>query len=82
MTLFKYLSSRNMKIDDKDKSELLRILYSAHSMKLYIRNVHVIRLMDGVNNGENNEDDNIVRKPSPMRTRSRKIKGDGVWFRW
>ena len=80
--LFKYLTSRNMKIDDKDKSELVRILYSAHSMKPYIKNVHVIRLMEGNNNSENNEDDNIVRKTSPMRTRSRKIKGDGVWFRW
>ena len=51
-------------------------------MKPYIKNVHVIRLMEGNNNSENNEDNDIVRKTSPMRTRSRKIKGDGVWFRW
>ena len=78
--LFKYLSSRNMKIDVKDRSELSRLLYSAHSMKPYIKNVHVIRLMEGDNNEV--EDDIIVRKSTPMRTRSRKIKGDGVWFRW
>ena len=78
--LFKYLSSRNMKIDEKDRSELARLLYSAHSMKPYIKNVHVIRLMEGVNNEV--EDDIVVRKTTPMRTRSRKIKGDGVWFRW
>ena len=78
--LFKYLSSRNMRIDVKDRSDLTRLLYSAHSMKPYIKNVHVIRLMEGVNNEV--EDDIIVRKSTPMRTRSRKIKGDGVWFRW
>ena len=78
--LFKYLTSRNMKIDVKDRSELTRLLYSAHSMKPYIKNVHVIRLMEGVNNEV--EDDIIVRKSTPMRTRLRKIKGDGVWFRW
>ena len=78
--LFKYLTTRNMKIDVKDRSELSRLLYSAHSMKPYIKNVHVIRLMEGVNNEV--EDDIIVRKPTPMRTRLRKIKGDGVWFRW
>ena len=78
--LFKYLSSRNMKIDVKDRSELSRLLYSAHSMKPYIKNVHVIRLMEGDNNEV--EDDIIVRKSTPMRTRSRKIKGDGLWFRW
>ena len=78
--LFKYLTSRNMKIDVKDRSELSRLLYSAHSMKPYIKNVHVIRLMEGVNNEV--EDDIVVRKPSPMRTRLRKIKGDGVWFSW
>ena len=78
--LFKYLSSRNMKIDEKDRGELERLLYSAHSMKPYIKNVHVIRLMEGVNNEV--EDDIVVRKTTPMRTRSRKIKGDGVWFRW
>ena len=78
--LFKYLSSRNMKIDEKDRSELARLLYSAHSMKPYIKNVHVIRLMEGVNNEV--EDDIVVRKTTPMRTRSRKMKGDGVWFRW
>ena len=78
--LFKYLSSRNMKIDVKDRSDLTRLLYSAHSMKPYIKNVHVIRLMEGVNNEV--EDDIIVRKSTPMRTRSRKIKGDGLWFRW
>ena len=80
--LFKYLSSRNMRIDVKDRSDLTRLLYSAHSMKPYIKNVHVIRLMEGVNNDENNEEDNIVRKATPMRTRSRKVKGDGVWFSW
>ena len=78
--LFKYLTTRNMKIDVKDRGELSRILYSAHSMKPYIKNVHVIRLMEGVNNEL--EDDIVVRKPSPMRTRLRKIKGDGVWFSW
>ena len=78
--LFKYLSSRNMRIDVKDRSDLTRLLYSAHSMKPYIKNVHVIRLMEGVNNEV--EDDIVVRKTTPMRTRSRKIKGDGVWFRW
>ena len=78
--LFKYLSSRNMKIDVKDRSDLTRLLYSAHSMKPYIKNVHVIRLMEGDNNEV--EDDIIVRKSTPMRTRSRKIKGDGLWFRW
>ena len=78
--LFKYLSSRNMRIDVKDRSDLTRLLYSAHSMKPYIKNVHVIRLMEGVNNEV--EDDIIVRKSTPMRTRSRKIKGDGLWFRW
>ena len=78
--LFKYLSSRNMRIDVKDRSDLTRLLYSAHSMKPYIKNVHVIRLMEGDNNEV--EDDIIVRKSTPMRTRSRKIKGDGLWFRW
>ena len=78
--LFKYLSSRNMKIDEKDRRELRRLLYSAHSMKPYIKNVHVIRLMEGVDNEV--DDDIPVRKTTPMRTRSRKIKGDGVWFRW
>ena len=80
--LFKYLTSRNMKIDEVDRSELRRLLYSAQSMKPYIKNAHVIRLMDGVNNDENNEDNIIVRKVTPMRTRSRKLKGDGVWFTW
>ena len=78
--LFKYLSTRNMKIDVKDRGELRRLLYSAHSMKPYIKNVHVIRMMEGDNNEV--EDDIIVRKSTPMRTRSRKIKGDGLWFRW
>ena len=78
--LFKYLSSRNMRIDVKDRSDLTRLLYSAHSMKPYIKNVHVIRMMEGDNNEV--EDDIIVRKSTPMRTRSRKIKGDGLWFRW
>ena len=69
-----------MKIDEKDRRELRRLLYSAHSMKPYIKNVHVIRLMEGVDNEV--DDDIPVRKATPMRTRSRKIKGDGVWFRW
>ena len=80
--LFKYLTSRNMKIDEGDRSELRRLLYSAQSMKPYIKNAHVISLMDGVNNDENTEDNNIVRKATPMKTRSRKLKGDGVWFTW
>ena len=49
------LHSRNMKIDVKDRSDLTRLLYSAHSMKPYIKNVHVIRLMEGDNNEVENK---------------------------
>ena len=44
-----------MKIDVKDRSDLTRLLYSAHSMKPYIKNVHVIRLMEGDNNEVENK---------------------------
>ena len=38
-----------MKINDDDRKDLKRLLYTAHTIKKCIKNSHVIRLMDGDN---------------------------------
>ena len=83
--LFKYLTSRNMRVRNEDRTDLTRLLYSAHSIKPFIKNSHIIKMMEGevVDDGIN--DTKNVRRGDPIQTRHhkrRKLLGDGVWFRW
>ena len=38
-----------MKINNDDREDLKRLLYTAHPIKKIIKNSHIIRLMDGGN---------------------------------
>ena len=40
--LLKYLTTRNMKINNDDRDNLKRLLYKAHSIKKFIKNSHII----------------------------------------
>ena len=85
--LFKYLTFRNMKVRNDDRPDLTRLLYSAHSIEPYIKNPHIIGMMEGdnINIDDDINEVKIVRRVEPIQARHRKIRklmGDGVWFRW
>ena len=84
--LFKYLTSRNMKIQDDDRDNLIRLLYSAQPIKKFIKNIHIQKMMDPTS--ERGGDDGVTSvRPSRIRTRppskrKRVMLGDGVWIKW
>ena len=69
--LFKYLTSKNMKIEGEDKYDLKRIVYTAYPIKEFIKNRHIKHMMDY---DDDDDDDNIQRNLpqilSPPETRS------------
>ena len=82
--LFKYLTSKNMKIEGEDKYELKRIVYTAYPIKEFIKNRHIIHMMDY---DDDDNDDNIQRNLpqilSPPETRSNwKKRKHNEWEHW
>jgi len=88
--LIKYLSTRNMKINVEDRENLKRLLYTAHPIKKYIKNSHIIRLMDADNDVEyedlmpilNRTNSIRPRIPRVMPKRKSKQSGAGIWLSW
>ena len=84
--LFKYLTSRNMKIQDDDRDNLIRLLYSAQPIKKIIKNIHIQKMMDPPS--ERGGDDGVTSvRPSRIRTRppskrKRVMLGEGGWIKW
>ena len=83
--LLKYLTTRNMKINNDDREDLKRLLYTAHSLKKFIKNSHIIRMMDG----DNDIVDDVIPPTQPRVMPKRKSKisrinlsGTGLWSHW
>lgn len=89
--LLKYLTTRNMKINNDDRDNLKRLLYTAHSIKKFIKNSHIIRLMEEDKDIDDAGDEisNIIIPSQPRVMRKRKSKvsrinltGNGLWTHW
>ena len=88
--LLKYLTTRNMKINNDDRNDLKRLLYTAHSLKKFIKNSHIIRLLDEDNDIDDEDKiPNIIptTQPRVMPRRKSKISrinltGSGLWSHW
>ena len=85
--LIKYLTTRNMKINIEDRENLKRLLYTAHPIKKYIKNSHIIRLMDADTDIEYDDDMPILNRTNSIRTRvipkrRSKLTGSGRWVPW
>ena len=85
--LIKYLTTRNMKINVEDRENLKRLLYTAHSIKIYIKNSHIIRLMDADDDFEYDDEIPILNRTNSIRTRimprrKSKLSGTGLWMHW
>ena len=85
--LIKYLTTRNMKINVEDRENLKRLLYAAHPIKKFIKNSHIIRLMDADNDIEYDDLMPILNRTNSIRTRvipKRRSKqlGSGLWKHW
>ena len=85
--LIKYLTTRNMKINIEDRENLKRLLYTAHPIKKYIKNSHIIRLMDADNDVEYDDLMPILNRANSIRTRPAskrrsKQSGSGIWNPW
>ena len=85
--LIKYLTTRNMKINVEDRENLKRLLYAAHPIKKFIKNSHIIRLMDADNDIEYDDLMPILNQTNSIRTRvipKRRSKqlGSGLWKHW
>ena len=85
--LIKYLTTRNMKINIEDRENLKRLLYTAHPIKKYIKNSHIIRLMDVDDDFEYDDEMPILNRTNSIRTRvipkrRSKQSGSGLWMRW
>ena len=76
-----------MKINNDDRGDLKRLLYTAHAIKKYIKNSHIIRLMDVDNDFEYDDEMPILNRTNSIRTRvipkrRSKQSGSGLWMRW
>ena len=85
--LIKYLTTRNMKINIEDRENLKRLLYTAHPIKKYIKNSHIIRLMDADNDMVYDDLMPILNRANSIRTRPAskrrsKQSGSGIWNPW
>ena len=88
--LLKYLTTRNMKIGVDDREDLKRLLYTAYPIKKFIKNSHVIRLMDSDNDIDSDVNrldltpptQTRVMRSSVMRRGKAKLRGTGLWNRW
>jgi len=84
--LIKYLTTRNMKINVEDRENLKRLLYAAHPIKKFIKNSHIIRLMDADNDIEYDDLMPILNRTNSIRTRviprRSKQSGSGLWKHW
>ena len=85
--LIKYLTARNMKISAEDRENLKRLLYTAYPIKKYIKNSHIIRLMEADNDLEYEVQNPIINRTNSIRTRvlpkrRSKLSGSGVWLPW
>ena len=85
--LIKYLTTRNMKINVEDRENLKRLLYTAHPIKKYIKNSHIIRLMDADDDFEYDDEMPILNRTNSIRTRiiprrKSKLSGTGLWMHW
>ena len=70
-----------MKIQNDHRHELIRLLYSAQPIKKFIKNRHIIRMMDG----DNGDYKRVVRRSSRIQSKPslQRVKvGKGVWLRW
>ena len=74
-----------MKINIEDRENLKRLLYTAHPIKKFIKNSHIIRLMDADNDIDYDDKMPILNPPTRtrvMRKRRSKLSGTGLWARW
>ena len=85
--LIKYLTTRNMKINIEDRENLKRLLYTAHPIKKFVKNSHIIRLMDSDDDIEYDDEMPILNRTNYVRTRvipkrRSKLLGSGLWMHW
>ena len=74
-----------MKINNDDRNNLKRLLYTAHSIKKFIKNSHIIRLMDGDNDIDYDDRMPVVIQSTQHRVlqkRKTNLKGTPSWSRW
>jgi len=76
-----------MKINIEDRENLKRLLYTAHPIKKYIKNSHIIRLMDADNDMVYDDLMPILNRANSIRTRPAskrrsKQSGSGIWKPW